>query len=47
MILDKFAESTGSWKKDAFVPLQQPAVENPQMSANRYKSFRKSKRHVF
>jgi hypothetical protein len=48
MILDKFAESTGNWKKDAYIPIQQPAVmESTQAAANRYKSFRKSKRHVF
>lgn len=46
MILDKFAESTNSWKKDAYIPIPQPAVlDNSQI--NRYKSFRKSKRHVF
>lgn len=41
MILDKFAESTGSWKKEEDEP---PAAAN---DFGRYKSVRKSKRYVF
>ena len=54
-LLDKFAETTHEWKREEeFVPIARPAVliSNPKAAAvsalnNRYKSMRKSKRHVF
>ncbi|CAD5230906.1 unnamed protein product [Bursaphelenchus xylophilus] len=46
MILDKFAESTGDWKKDDYP--QMPLPRTMEMNNNnRYKSMRKSKRYVF
>ncbi|CAD5223925.1 unnamed protein product [Bursaphelenchus okinawaensis] len=45
MILDKFAESTGGWKKDDFPPMPMaPVMGN---NHNKFKSMRKSKRYVF